>query len=86
MEMGVVGVEVEVEVAMDLQVEMGMEFEVDVGVAEMDLGAGIGREVVLEVLIGREVGWATSVCWKKMKKGKHSCKKNSNGSHILIGH
>jgi hypothetical protein len=68
MEMGVVGVEVEVEVAMDLQVETGMEFEVDVGVAEMDLGAGMGREVVLEVLMGREVGWvdsATSVCWKK---------------------
>ena len=68
MEIGVVGVEVEVGVVMDPRVETGMEFEVDVGVAEMDLGAGIGQEVVLEVLMGREVGWvdsATSVCWKK---------------------
>jgi hypothetical protein len=45
----------------------GVEVEVEVAM-DLQVETGMGREVVLEVLMGQEVGWvdsATLVCWKK---------------------
>jgi hypothetical protein len=46
---------------------VGVEVEVEVAM-DLQVETGMGREVVLEVLMGQEVGWvdsATLVCWKK---------------------